>query len=91
MRINSIPPKNLYSQYIHVRPIKSASVASSGTDRTDLTEGAKMFSSALKEALETMETRSPEQLARIDEVAEQIKNNTYNVPGSEVAKKILGV
>ncbi len=91
MRINSIPPKELFNQYVHVRTVKTEAVAAPGTDRTVLTEGAKLFSSALKEALKTMDTQSQEKIARINEVAEQIKNNTYHVPGSKVAEKILGI
>ena len=90
MRINSIQTKDLFQQYVHVRPSKSASSASSGADRTELTDGAKMFSGALKEAMGLMEARTPAQLERIDAVAQQIRDNTYSVPGRKVAEKILG-
>ena len=91
MRINSIPTKDLFNQYVHVRSIKTPSFQQTGTDKTELTDGAKMFSTALNEALSTMEARSPEQQQRISAVAEQIRNNTYAVPGAKVAEKILGI
>lgn len=90
MRINSIQTKDFFNQYVHVRPSKTASSVPSGTDRTELTEGAKMFSGALKEAIGMMETRTPAQLDNIDAVAQQIRDNTYSVPGRKVAEKILG-
>jgi hypothetical protein len=64
--------------------------APSMSDKTELTEGAKTFSAALKAAQETMETRTPEEIAHINDVAEQLRNNTYSVPGYKVAEKILG-
>lgn len=91
MRINSIPTKELFNQYVHVRESRPVAPMPSGTDRTELTHGAKVFSAALKEAMETMEARTPGQFEHIRAVAEQIANNTYSVPGRKVAEKILGV
>ncbi len=34
-----------------------------------------------------MDTQSQEKIARINEVAEQIKNNTYHVPGARWQKR----
>lgn len=90
MRIDSIPPKDLLRQYTHIRENKPVSQVTSGTDRAELTDGAKMFSNALKEAMDMMEVRSPKELEHINQVAEQIRNNTYSVPGVKVAQKILG-
>lgn len=90
MRIDSISPKDLLRQYTHIRENKPASAASPGTDRAEITDGAKMFSNALKETMGMMEVRSSEELEHINQVAERIKNDTYSVPGIKVAKKILG-
>ena len=89
MRIDSIPPKDLFKQYVHIKENKPIAAAS-GTDKAELTDGAKMFSSVLKEAMDMMEVRSNEQAAHINDVVEQIRNNTYSVPGIKVAQKILG-
>ena len=90
MRINSIPPKELYNKYIHVREKPTAEQPVHSTDKAELTTDAKTFSSALKAAKESMSVRTPEDMERINQIAEQVKNNTYSVPGSKVAEKILG-
>ena len=90
MRINSIPPKELLTQYVHVREKMAVDKAASGMDKTELTDGAKTFSTALKMVKESLATRTPEETARINQIAAQVKNNTYSVPGYKVAEKILG-
>jgi anti-sigma28 factor (negative regulator of flagellin synthesis) len=87
VRINSIPPKELLTQYVHVRERLTVQAPASGVDKTELTEGAKTFSTALKESLET---RTPDETARLNQIAAQVKNGTYTVPGYKVAEKIMG-
>ncbi|MDD5018152.1 MAG: flagellar biosynthesis anti-sigma factor FlgM [Eubacteriales bacterium] len=89
MKINSIPPKELISQYIHVREKTVLESQEPATDKAELTSEAKTFSAALKAAKEAME-RTPEELEHISKVANQVENNAYSVSGEEVAKKILG-
>ncbi len=90
MRINSIPPKELLTQYVHVREKMAVDKPASGMDKTELTDGAKTFSTALKMVQESLATRTPEETARINQIAAQVRNNTYSVPGYKVAEKILG-
>ena len=90
MRINSIPPKELLNKYIHVREKSTANTPASSVDKTELTSEAKTFSTALKAAKEAIETRTPEELKRIEEVKKQLADGTYSVPGEKVAEKILG-
>lgn len=90
MRINSISPKELLNQYNRVRGKVVADPPASSTDQAELTTEAKTFSAALKAAREAIETRTPEELSRIDEVAKQIADGTYSVPGDKVAQKIFG-
>ena len=90
MRINSIPPKELLTQYLHVREKIAVGKPASGVDKTELTDGAKTFSTALKMVKESLSTRTPEEMARINQIAAQVRNNTYSVPGYKVAEKILG-
>lgn len=90
MRINSIPPKELYNKYIHVHEKSTPDQAKQATDKAELTSEAKTFSAALKEANKAMDVRTPEELARINQVADQVNNNTYFVSGKQVAEKILG-
>ena len=90
MRINSIPPKELLTQYVHVREKMAADRPASGVDKTELTDGAKTFSTALKMVKESLSARTPEETARINQIAAQVRNNAYSVPGYKVAEKILG-
>lgn len=91
MRIDSIPPKELLGRYTQVRGRATEQVSAQGTDEAQLTEEAKSFSAVLKAAKETLETQTPERAARIEEIAQQIKEGTYSVPGEKVAEKILGL
>lgn len=90
MRINSVPPKELYTKYIHVKKQVAAPKPQSKTDKAELTTDAKTFSTALSAAKEVIKSRAPHELERISRVKAEIENNTYNVSGREVAKKILG-
>lgn len=90
MRINSIPPKELYTKYIHVQKKVSPQLPQPKTDKAELTTDAKTFSTALNAAKESMKVRTPQELERISQIKAEIKNNTYHVSGKEVAKKILG-
>lgn len=90
MRINSIPPKELLTQYMHVREKMAVDKPASGVDKTELTSDAKTFSTALKMVKESLSARTAEETARINQVAAQIRNNTYSVPGYKVAERILG-
>ena len=90
MRINSIPPKELYYQYVHVREKPTQMQPYATADKVELTSEAKTFSTAFKAAREAMETRSPAQANRIESIKQQIQNNTYSVPGVKVAEKMMG-
>lgn len=89
MRVNSVSRSDLLRQYV-VRPKVNIEQTPAVSDKTELTDGAKTFSAALKAAEDIMETRSAEEMAHINKVAEQVRNNTYSVPGWKVAQKILG-
>ncbi len=90
MRIDSIPPKELLNRYIHVREKIASEPPVSSTDAAELTTEAKTFSAALKAAREATETRTPEELSRIEEIAKKVADGTYSVPGEKVAAKIFG-
>jgi len=90
MRIDPITPKGMDKQYKFVQgKTDDQTKGVSSVDKAELTEDAQVFSSALKAAKETLTERTPEQVGRIEQVAEQIKNNTYNVSGRDIAKKML--
>jgi len=91
MRIDSIPPNELLSRYSRIKGKASSDDDISVTDEAQLTSEAKTFSTALKAAKASMETRTPEQQAHIDQVAQQVNDGTYSVPSRKVAEKILGL
>ena len=91
VRINSIPPKELLMQYVHVREKLAVETPPSGVDKTELTDKAQTFSLAMKAVKEALETRTPEEIARLNQIAAQVKNGTYFVPGFRVAGKIMGI
>lgn len=91
MRIDSIPPNELLSRYGKIKGSKSVDNDVTVTDDAQFTSEAKTFSTALKAAKASIETRSPEQQAHIDQVAQQVKDGTYSVSGRKVAEKILGL
>ena len=90
MRINTLPPTELFTKYIHVQNKQTAFVSASAVDKTELTSEAKTFSSTLKAAKEAMSVRTPAQTERINQIAQQIRDNTYSVSGKDVARKMLG-
>lgn len=89
MRIDSIPPKELLNRYVHVREMDFEESPVASTDEAELTSEAKTFSAALKAARETVETQTPERARRMEEIAKQLADGTYYVPGEKVAEKIL--
>lgn len=89
MKVNSVNPSELFRQYV-VRPKMAIEEQTSVSDKTELTDGAKTFSMALKEAQEMMDTRTSEQIEHINKVTEQIRNGEYSVAGYQVAEKIIG-
>jgi len=92
MKINRIPPNNVISQYIHVKEnIPTQGKVSQATDKVELTKESKTFSAAFKEAKKAIETRTPIEQKRIEDVATLVRENNYNVKGEDVAAKILGL
>ncbi|MHB1313899.1 MAG: flagellar biosynthesis anti-sigma factor FlgM [Christensenellales bacterium] len=91
MRINSIPPKDLYCQYIYMRD-KAVPQTKNTTepDKVELSTEAKSFSAALKAAKESIEKQSAFEANRVEEIKQQIADHTYSVPGHKVAQKMLG-
>ena len=91
MRINSIPPKELYYQYVYTKDkVSPPTQQNQYIDKVELTDDAKTFSSVLKTAKDTLETRSVADTKRIEDIKQRIQNGTYSVPGYKVAEKMLG-
>ncbi|MEL7608382.1 MAG: flagellar biosynthesis anti-sigma factor FlgM [Bacillota bacterium] len=91
MRINSIPSKDLYYQYVYMSGKTTTPISyASKTDKVELTDQAKTFSATLKAAKEMIGTRDASEQSRIESIRRQINAGTYSIPGDKVAEKILG-
>jgi anti-sigma28 factor (negative regulator of flagellin synthesis) len=90
MRIDSISPKELLSQYSRVRERTEIETSASSVDKAELTSEAKTFSVAFKAAMEALETQPPEREQHLAEVAQKIADGTYCISGEDVARKIFG-
>jgi anti-sigma28 factor (negative regulator of flagellin synthesis) len=91
MKINKVSSSKIINQYIHVREqMPSVKTKSQKADKVELTRESKTFSTAFKEAKKSLATRTPEEMKRIQDIKKRIENNSYDIRGYEIAKKILG-
>ncbi|MDL2289324.1 flagellar biosynthesis anti-sigma factor FlgM [Clostridia bacterium OttesenSCG-928-F22] len=90
MRINSIPPRDLYHKYVHTKGNVPAASYSLSADKVELTGDAQTFSATLKAAKEAMEQASVTNTNKVENIRQQIESNTYFVPGYMVAGRMLG-
>jgi len=58
-------------------------------DRVSVSEEVIALASTIGRIKETMDTRTPEELARIEEIARQIREGSYHVSSDKVAAKIV--
>lgn len=92
MRVNSIPPKEIYSRYLCAREVQPVTTSRAmGTDHVELSSTAKSFSATLKSAREALSVQDPARAARISVIKQKIESNTYFVPAEQVAEKIFEV
>ncbi len=92
MRVNSIPPKEIYSQYLCVRDIQPVTTNRVMlADHVELSSTAKSFSATLKAAREALNVQDPARAARISAIKQKVDNNTYFVPAEKVAEKIFEI
>lgn len=92
MRINSIPPKDLYLQYVSsARDMTPAVTKTSlGSDKVELTESAKTFSAALRAAKAGIGGEA-NAASKVEGIKRRIEQNDYHIPGIAVAEKMLGL
>ncbi len=90
MRVNSIPPKEIYSQYLCVKDFQPVSTSRvMVADQVELSSTAKSFSATLKAAREALNVQDPTRAAKISSIKQKVENNTYFIPAEKVAEKIF--
>ncbi len=91
MKINSIPSSNMVESYKGktVQPVEKTQ-QSYKSDRVELSDDAKSFAAVIQDVKDKLDTRTDAEQKRIDEVASQIQNGTYNVNKTDIAEKMLG-
>lgn len=90
MKINKVSSSNLINQYIHVRDkMPNVKVKKQQTDKVELTRESKTFSTAFNKAKKSLATRTPDELKRIQDIKKRIADNSYDIRGYEIAKKML--
>ena len=89
MKINPITNPNILRSYQATRPLSSGSKTASGRDEVTFSEEALSFSKALAEARDAIELRTPEEKARLADIATAVRQGEYKVDSDKVADKIL--
>ena len=89
MKINPIFNQNILKNYQTVSPAAAKPETPAARDAVTVSEEAQSFSRILAEAKETIEHRTPEEKARIDEITQAVRQGTYKVDSAKVAEKIL--
>lgn len=94
MKINPIQNKNIVPGYKVGRgkyPDSTASVQQ-GRDEITISTEAMSFAKTLSDIKSQVqvETRTPAELARINDITNQIRSGEYNVSAAAVAAKIIG-
>lgn len=91
MKISSIYPQSAIEKYTSTKRKNVVSAEKKQqVDKVELNEDAKIFSNCLKAAKESISADDISREKRISQIAGALKNDTYSVPGQDVAKKILG-
>ncbi len=91
MKINSIYPQSAIDAYTRTQN-KTAPVTEKkqAVDKVELNTDAKIFSSCLRAAKESINADALSKEQRVEEIAKALKENTYSVSGRDVARKLLG-
>lgn len=89
MKINPILGNNLINAYKGSKVAPSRPQRESDLDSVSFSEEAVTFSATFAKIKEALDLRSPEETARIDEIARQVKDGSYRVDSEKIAEKII--
>lgn len=89
MKINPITNPNILRSYQATKPARETGKVEAGRDQVTFSAEALSFSKALTEAKEALETRTPEEAARIAEIREAVLKGEYRVDSGAIADRML--
>ena len=89
MKIDPILNSNIIRSYQALGPVSSVNKVVGKRDEATLSKEAISFTKAMNEARGAIESRTPEERARITELANAIKRGEYRISSDKIADKIL--
>ena len=89
MKIDPILNPNIIKSYQALKPVSNVRKVASKRDEVSFSEEALSFSKAMEEARDAIESRTPEERARLAELANAVRRGEYSVGSDLVADKIL--
>ena len=88
MKIDPILNQNILKSYQTVGKVTPKADVSISRDAVTVSSEAQSFSKVLAEAKESLELRTPEEKARIDEITLAVRAGTYRIDSAKIAEKI---
>ena len=89
MKIDPVSQQIMIKKYTANVRVQDASAKSALKDKVELSDSAVTFSAAMKAAGAIAGGRDTEQLREIKEIAMQVRAGTFNIPGREIANKMI--
>ena len=89
MKIQPIAQPNILRAYTGASPVSEKVQTETNRDEVTFSREAMDFSRALAEARDSIETRTAEERAHIDEITLAIRQGVYHVSSEAIADRIL--
>lgn len=89
MKIDSVNPQLMIKKYMSGARIRETAKSTPQKDKVELSDSAVAFASAMKAARTDTAGRSAGEILEIEEITRQVRDGTFNVPGREIAGKML--
>jgi flagellar biosynthesis anti-sigma factor FlgM len=89
MKINPVSNQTAINAYKTPRLASPVNELTPAADQVSLSKEALALSSTISKLKEMIDIRSPQELARIEEIAKQIHNGSYQMDSEKVAAKIV--
>lgn len=89
MKIDPINNQSVFKNYQTVGKVAPKSEIDVPRDAVTVSDEAQSFAKVLAEAKESIDVRTAEEKARIEEITLAVRQGTYRVDSDKVAEKIL--